>query len=63
MSSKEAKGMAFLLFGILLCVSGAEINDTLLRSVADFPFSLFGLIIGTVGLVMVFVKDTDKKAK
>lgn len=61
MNNKELKGIALILFGILLCIGGAEINRTLLSSLSDFPFSLLGVIIGAVGLVMIFIKDTDKK--
>lgn len=63
MDNKEIKGIALILFGILLCVGGAELNITLLHSLSDFPFSLLGVIIGAVGLAMIFIKDTDKKDK
>lgn len=63
MDNKTCRGIALLLFGILLCAGGAEINSTLLRSVSDFPFSLAGVIVGSVGLAMVFIKDTGKKDK
>lgn len=63
MNSKILKGIALILFGMLLCMGGAEINSTLLHSLGDFPFSLAGVILGVIGLVMVFQKnqnDTDK---
>lgn len=63
MDNKSLKGIALILFGILLCLGGAEINSTLLHSFSDFPFSLLGVIIGAVGLSMIFIKDTDKKDK
>ena len=63
MNNKVLKGIALILFGILLCAGGTEINSTLLSSLSDFPFSLLGVIIGAVGLLMVFIKDTDKKEK
>ena len=63
MNNKVLKGIALILFGILLCVGGAEINRTLLRSLSDFPFSLSGVIIGAIGLAIAFIKDTDKKDK
>ena len=54
MSSKVSKGIALLLFGILLCAGSEEINATILFSFADFPFSAIGVIVGAVGLYMVF---------
>ena len=56
MDNKLLKGIALILFGILLCIGGVEINRTILHSFSDFPFSLFGIITGTIGLVMVFRK-------
>lgn len=55
------KGIALILFGILLCLGGPEINNTILHSLSDFPFSLSGVIVGMAGLVMVFLKDRNKK--
>lgn len=63
MNNKILKGIALILFGILLCIGGVEINSTILHSLNDFPFSLVGVISGIVGLVMVFQKaqnDVDK---
>ena len=61
MDNKSLKGIALILFGILLCLGGAEINSTLLHNLSDFPFSLLGVIVGAVGLSMIFIKNTDKK--
>ena len=52
MDKKALRGMALILFGILLGVCGAEINQTM--SVVDLPFSFGGLIAGAVGLWMIF---------
>lgn len=54
MDNKSLRGIALILFGILLCVGGPQINDTLLYSFVDFPFSLIGIIVGAIGLTMVF---------
>lgn len=62
-NDKILKGIALILFGILLCIGGVEINSTILYSFSEFPFSLIGVISGIVGLVMVFQKnqsDIDK---
>ena len=58
MNEKTCKGIALLLFAILLCTAGPELNDTLLYSAVDLPFSLVGFIVGCLGLAMVF--DTPK---
>ncbi len=63
MNNKIAKGIALILFGILLCVAGADINKTLLTGFSDFPFSLVGIISGIAGLVMIFAKNKDAKDK
>ena len=59
MSGKKLKGIALLLFGILLSASSAELNSTIFAGTSDLPFSLLGLVIGAFGLVMVFVKDQE----
>ena len=63
MNNKIAKGIALILFGILLCIAGEDINKTLLSSLSDFPFSLVGIISGIAGLVMIFAKNKDAKDK
>lgn len=59
--NKTLKGIALILFGILLCISSGELNATILHSFSDFPFSLIGFIAGVVGLIMIFVKDKKDK--
>lgn len=54
MSDSRLKGIAVILFGIPLSASSAEMNRTVLASFSDFPFALVGIIVGIVGLVMVF---------
>ena len=54
MNNKIAKGIALLLFGILLCAGSEEINGTILYNVGDFPFAALGVIVGSEGLYMVF---------
>ena len=63
MNNRIAKGIALILFGILICVAGADINKTLLTGFSDFPFSLVGIISGIAGLVMIFAKNKDEKDK
>ena len=59
MSDSRLKGIAVILFGILLCASSAEMNRTVLASFSDFPFALVGIIVGIVGLVMVFKSNKE----
>ena len=54
MNNKIAKGLALLLFGILLCAGSEEINATILYNFGDFPLAATGVIVGAVGLYMVF---------
>ena len=60
---KLLQGIALILFGILLCLSGGEINYYLMQDIDYFPFALVGTIVGVVGLVKVFYEkkeDTEK---
>ena len=59
MDNKIFKGISLILFGILLCIGGPEINSTILHSFSDFPFSLIGVVTGIVGLVIIFKKSKD----
>lgn len=56
MDNKALKGIALILFGILLCVASTEINSSILSSWSEIPFSLVGVVVGAGGLVMVFDK-------
>ena len=59
MNDRRLKGISVILFGILLSASGAEINRTILASSSDFPFALIGIIVGIVGLIMVFKSNIE----
>ncbi len=56
MNDSRLKGIAVILFGILLSASSAEMNRTVLASWGDFPFTLIGII---VGIVMVFKSNKE----
>lgn len=56
---KQIKGIALILFGILLCVSDEPLNHTILSSFSDFPFALLGVLIGVAGLFLVFKGDGE----
>ena len=59
MHTKILKGIALILFGILVCLGGGEINQTILYSFSDFPFSLMGVILGIAGLFLVFSEKSE----
>jgi hypothetical protein len=51
---KQLQGLALILFGILLGVVDNTLNSTILDYFSDFPFALIGLIVGVIGLALVF---------
>ena len=57
---EQLKGIALVLFGILLCCAEEGLNSIILYSFSDVPFSLCGLLIGFVGLFFVFRSTQDK---
>lgn len=57
---KQLQGIALILFGMLLSVSGESINNTILRSCSDVPFGFLGVCFGVVGLALMFMKDKEK---
>lgn len=59
MNNSKLKGIAVILFGILLSTSSAEINRTVLASFDNFPFALIGIIFGIVGIIMVFKNNKE----
>lgn len=56
---KQLKGIALILFGILLCVSDYALNHTVFRNFSDFPFSFLGILIGVAGIVFVFKNNRE----
>ena len=59
--NKTLKGIALILFGILLCIGSGEINGTILYGYSYFPFVLIGVISGIVGIIMIFINDKKNK--
>lgn len=57
---EQLKGIALILFGILLCCAEEGLNNIILHNFSDVPFSIFGLLIGSVGLYFVFSSTQDK---
>lgn len=52
----KIKGIALLLFGILLSCAQDGLNDTIFTSMSDIPFAFVGLCVGIAGLCLVFGK-------
>lgn len=59
MTDKKLKGIALILFGILLCISGSEIDRFFMYKLYFVPFSMIGVIVGIIGLAMAF-NEKDK---
>ena len=57
---EQLKGIALILFGILLCCAEEGLNSIILHSFSDVPFSLLGLLIGCVRIFFVFRSTRDK---
>ena len=56
----KIKGIALLLFGILLSCAQDGLNDTIFASMSDIPYAFVGLCVGIAGLCLVFGKSKDK---
>ena len=54
---RQLQGMALILFGILLGIAEGDLNSYLVRHFEAFPFAAAGLVIGFVGLVLVFKRE------
>lgn len=57
---EQLKGIALILFGILLCCAENGLNSTVLANFSDVPFSLFGLLTGAAGLFFIFFRSEWK---
>lgn len=63
MDNKALKGIALILFGILLCLASGELNNVVLIGVSYIPFPMFGVISGVVGLGLIFAKGKEENNK
>lgn len=54
---KQLKGIALILFGILLSVSAENLNETVFSNISDVPLAIFGIIIGIVGVIYAFTNE------
>lgn len=53
---RQQKGIALILFGILLCLGGGELNEYFTSDISDIPFALCGVAVGIAGLVLALRK-------
>lgn len=56
--NRQLKGIALLLFGIILAILSLVLAPTLQGDYDVFP-AIFGCIFGAAGLVLVFTKDQN----
>ena len=56
--NRQLKGIALLLFGIILAILSLVLAPTLQGDYDVFP-AIFGCIFGAAGLVLVFTKDPN----
>lgn len=61
MNNRILKGIALILFGILLCLGGSELNHSIFHSIHDLPFTIIGVIVGIIGLIMVFEENLKRE--
>ncbi len=58
---KQLRGIALILFGLLIGIADGELNEYItMHSVGFVPFALVGLVVGIIGLVLVFQKGKDQ---
>lgn len=53
---KALKGLALILFGLMLCIADPILNSGVFVTLSDLPFALLGLFTGIVGIVIVFYR-------
>ena len=56
--NRQLKGIALLLFGIILAILSLVLAPTLQGDYDIFP-AIFGCIFGVAGLALVFTKDQN----
>ncbi len=56
-------GIALMLFGILLTLSGDSVNRMIFRDLDEIPFALLGFFVGIAGLVLVFRRERQTQDK
>lgn len=57
---KKLKGISLILFGILLTLAESTLNRTVFGDLGYLPFTLLGIVLGIVGVVLTFQKTGEK---
>ena len=57
---RQLQGIALILFGILLGIAEGDLNYYLTAHIEALPCAVTGLVIGLVGLVLVFKREKSK---
>ena len=57
---EQLRGIALVLFGILLCCAERELNRTIFAYMADVPVSFLGVLVGLAGLFFAFRNGESK---
>ena len=55
----KIKGIALLLFGILLSCAQDGLNDTIFASMSDIPFAFVGLCVGIAGQITAILSPAS----
>lgn len=55
---KQVHGIALILFGILVSLASGSLDHYITHSVT-VPWVLIGLMIGIIGVILVFLKPKD----
>jgi drug/metabolite transporter (DMT)-like permease len=55
---KQLNGIALILFGILVSLASASLDYYITHSVT-VPWVMIGLVIGIIGVILVFLKPKD----
>ena len=55
---KQLNGIALILFGILVSLASASLDHYITHSVT-VPWVMIGLVIGIIGVILVFLKPKD----
>lgn len=55
---KKLHGIALILFGILISLSSDSLDNYITHSIT-VPWALIGLVVGIIGVVIVFSRPKD----
>ncbi len=55
---RQLNGIALILFGILVSLASASLDHYITHSVT-VPWVMIGLLIGIIGVILVFLKPKD----